>query len=408
MSETTLSRLLRNIPFIIFCGCMVAMLSFGPRSVLGLFLAPMTEARGWNREVFALAIAIQNLLWGAGQPFAGMIADKYGTARVLAAGAVIYAIGLIGMAFAASAPFLHLSAGILLGIGMSAASFSLVLASFGRTVSVEKRSIAFGVGTAAGSLGQFLFSFIGQGLIEGVGWRNALIAMAGLIMLIPVFSVALRGKSEAAAQSAVADDLSLGAALAEAFGHRSFNLLIAGFFVCGFHVAFITTHMPPYLSDLGIAAKWGAASIAIIGLFNVVGSLASGVIGGRYSKVWFLSLIYLARGVAITVFVLVPASPTTVVIFSAVMGLLWLSTVPPTSGLVAVMFGPRYMATLFGIVFFSHQVGAFIGVWLGGRVYDTTGSYDIVWWLGVALSVFAALIHLPIQERPVARLKDAF
>jgi len=407
MSATVISRLMRSLPFVIFCGCMVALLSFGPRSVLGLFLAPMTEARGWERETFALAIAIQNLLWGAGQPFTGMIADRYGTARVLVAGAVIYAAGVVGMAYADTGPLLNLTAGVLIGLGMSAASFSLVLAAFGRVVSPQKRSFAFGLGTAAGSFGQFSFSFIGQGLIETFGWQHALIALSGLLLLIPLFSIPLRGKSTHHAPTSPEENQHLGAALAEAFGHRSFNLLVAGFFVCGFHVAFITTHMPPYLVDLGIDASWGAASIATIGLFNIFGSLASGVIGGRYSKPAFLSLIYLARGIAITIFILVPVSPLTVMVFSAAMGVLWLSTVPPTSGLVAVMFGPRYMGTLFGVVFFSHQVGAFIGVWLGGRLYDTMGSYDVVWWLGVALSVFAALIHWPIEERPVARLRDA-
>ena len=406
MSETVTSRLLKNLPFIIFCGCMISMLSFGPRNVVGLFLTPMTELRGWDREVFALAIAIQNLVWGASQPFVGMIADKYGVARVLAGGAVLYAVGLVGMAYAETALTLHLFAGVIFGLGMSAASFTLVMAAFGRKVSAEKRSIAFGIATSAGSFGQLLFSFLGQGVIASAGWQAALIVMAGLVLLIVPLSIALQGRSESG-PGALADDQALGAALAEAFGHRSFILLVSGFFVCGFHVAFVATHLPAFLVDNDIDASWGAAALAIIGLFNIVGALGAGYIGARFSKVYLLSFIYLARAALFAAFVLLPVTPVSVVVFSAILGLLWLSTVPTTSALVALMFGPRYMATLFGIVFFSHQVGAFIGVWLGGRLYDTTGSYDVVWWLGVALSIFAAIIHWPIEERPVARLESA-
>ncbi|PLX36280.1 MAG: MFS transporter [Hyphomicrobiales bacterium] len=395
----------RSLPFIIASGCLIAVLSFGPRSIMGLFLAPITEDRGWTREIFGLSIAIQNLLWGIGQPFAGMIADRYGTARVLAVGGVIYALGLFMMAWAPEPVFLHLSAGILVGIGLSAASFSIVLAAFGRAVSDAKRSLAFGVGTAAGSLGQFVFGFLGQGLIDHFGWSMALIIMGVMMLAIVVLAIPLQGRSEVGAQADAVVESSLGATLAEAFGHKSYVLLVLGFFVCGFHVAFIAVHLPPYLTDKGIDATWGASAIAIIGLFNVAGSLISGVIGGRYSKAYFLSLIYFGRGIAITIFILMPITPVTVVVFAAVMGFLWLSTVPPTSGLVAAMFGPRYMATLFGIVFFSHQIGAFLGVWLGGRLYDTTGTYDVVWWLGVALSVFAALVHLPIKDTPAPSLQ---
>ena len=403
--STAATAVWKSLPVILVCGCAIALLSFGPRSIMGLFLAPMTEARGWTREVFGLAIAIQNLLWGIGQPFAGMIADRYGTARVLAAGAVIYAAGLFIMAWAPTPIWLHLSAGLMIGLGLSAASFSIVLAAFGRAVSDAKRSIAFGLGTAAGSLGQFVFGFLGQGLIDGFGWAMALVLMGVMMLAIVAFSLPLQGRSSVRDQAATVTETSLGATLAGAFTHRSYILLVAGFFVCGFHVAFISVHLPPYLTDMGVDATWGATAIAIIGLFNIAGALASGVIAGRFSKAGFLAFIYFARAIAITIFILVPVSPVSVVIFAAVIGLLWLSTVPPTSGLVVAMFGPRYMATLFGIVFFSHQIGAFLGVWLGGRLYDTTGTYTVVWWLGVALSVFAALVHLPIKDERVLGLE---
>jgi len=392
-----------NIPLVIACGCLIALISFGPRSAMGLFFQPMTEARDWNRELFALALAIQNLMWGLGQPVAGIMADRFGTWKTMTLGALIYAAGLFLMVDAQSAVALHLSAGVLVGLGVAFSSFSLVLASFGRVVSAEQRSIAFGIGTASGSLGQFLFAPLGGTLIADIGWQQTLIIFAGLMMLVPLLAVALRGKSEASTDPAVANQ-SLKQALAEAFGTRGFVLLTFGFFVCGFHVAFITVHLPPYIADLGLDPSWGAVAIALIGLFNVAGSLISGYIGGRYSKPIFLSLIYIGRAIAIFLFIMVPATPASVLIFSAVMGLLWLSTVPPTSGLVAVMFGPRYMATLFGFIFFSHQIGAFLGVWLGGKLYDETGSYDLIWWVGIALGLFAAVVHWPIEEKPVARL----
>ncbi|GGB51816.1 MFS transporter [Roseibium aquae] len=392
-----------NIPLVIACGCLIALISFGPRSAMGLFFQPMTEARDWNRELFALALAIQNLMWGFGQPIAGMMADRYGTWKTMVLGTVMYAAGLVLMVDAESAVALHVSAGVLVGLGVAFSSFSLVLASFGRVVTPEQRSIAFGIGTASGSLGQFLFAPLGGTLIAEIGWQQTLIVFAGLMMLVPLLAIALRGKSQASTDPAVADQ-SLMSAVAEAFGTRGFVLLTFGFFVCGFHVAFITVHLPPYIADLGLDPSWGAVAIALIGLFNIAGSLMSGYIGGRYSKPVFLSLIYIGRAIAIFVFIMVPPSPASVLVFSAVMGLLWLSTVPPTSGLVAVMFGPRYMATLFGFVFFSHQVGAFLGVWLGGKLYDETGSYDLIWWVGIALGLFAAVVHWPIQEKPVARL----
>ncbi|WP_299480210.1 MFS transporter [uncultured Roseibium sp.] len=404
-AASTPARTGPNIPLIIVCGCLIALISFGPRAAMGLFFQPMTEARDWSRELFALAIAIQNLVWGIGQPFAGMMADRYGTWKTMSLGSVLYAAGLLLMVDAQSAVALHISAGVLIGLGIAFSSFSLVLAAFGRSVSAQQRSLAFGIGTASGSLGQFLFAPLGGALIANIGWQQTLIIFAGIVAIVPLLAVALRGKpSQPSAGTAQENDQKLPDAIAEAFGTRGFILLAIGFFVCGFHVAFITIHLPPYIVDLGMDLSWGAWAIALIGLFNIVGSLASGYGGGRYSKPILLSLIYLGRSAAILAFIILPISPATVLVFSAVMGLLWLSTIPLTSGLVAVMFGPRYMATLFGFVFLSHQIGAFLGVWLGGRLFDQTGSYDAIWWCGIVLGILAAIIHWPIEEKPVPRL----
>lgn len=387
------------LPVVIVAGCLISLLSFGPRTIMGLFLAPMTDARGWSREIFALSIAIQNIVWGFGQPIAGAIADRYGSARVLAVGGLVYAGGLALMAWAPDPLWLNVSAGLMIGIGMAAGSFTIVLAAFGQRVPAEKRSIVFGIGTAAGSMGQFIFAPFGQALIQGFGWAEALLILAAVTLAIPVLSLALVGKPGAAGQAI--REQTFGQALSEAVSHRSYLLLTAGFFVCGFHIAFITAHLPAFIVDRGLDPRIGAWSLALVGLCNVIGSLGSGYISQHYSKPIFLALIYFLRAVAIAIFVLTPVTPLSVLAFAATIGLLWLSTVPPTSGLVTIMFGPKYMGTLMGIVFFSHQIGAFLGVWLGGRLYDETGSYDVVWWLGVALGIFAAIVHLPIQERPV-------
>lgn len=404
MTATNLGRW-RTPGLALLAGCLISMLTFGPRSAMGFFLTPMTVEHGWNREVFALAIAIQNLLWGAFQPIAGGFADKFGTGRVLVAGGVFYALGLALMAWAPTPAWLHLSAGVLIGVALAAGSFSIVIAAFGRVMPPERRAWAIGLGTAAGSLGQFLFAPLSLVLIDTTGWRVALVAMAAVMLLVPFLAVALAGRPPASVL--VEPPQGFRKAIGEAFGHGSYQLLFAGFFVCGFHLAFVTVHLPPYLADKGVDASWGAISIAVIGLCNIVGSYASGMLSGRYPKRIILSLIYLARAVAIALFVTLPISPVTIVLFSATLGLLWLSTVPPTSSLVAVMFGTRYLGMLYGFVFFSHQVGSFLGVWLGGRLYDTTGSYDIIWWLSVALGIFAALVHWPIKEAAVARLRLA-
>lgn len=383
---------------VIVCGCLISLISFGPRSILGLFLVPITETQGWSREVFALSLAIQNIMWGLGQPVAGAIADRYGSGRVLVTGGLLYAGGLMLMAWAPSPAWLHVSAGIMVGLGLAAASFSIVLAAFGRRVPAEKRPLVFGIGTAAGSMGQFLFAPLGRAFIANYGWEQALVLLGIIMLMIPLLAFALRGRSDQSVAVDYIEGQTLKQALRQAFSHRSYVLLVIGFFVCGFHLAFITAHLPAYLDDLGMDPRLGAWSLALIGLFNVAGALAAGVISGRYSKPIFLALIYIARAVLITGFIFIPQTPVTVLIFSAGIGLLWLSTVPPTSALVAIMFGPKYMATLMGIVFLNHQIGAFLGVWLGGRLYDATGSYDVVWYLGIVLGIFAAIVHWPIRE----------
>jgi MFS family permease len=409
MAATSLpSRPALSLPWlVIICGCAIAALNFGPRSAMGFFQLPMLADRGWDRTTFGLAMAIQNLLWGLGQPVFGAIADRYGTWRVLALSAVIYAAGLVLMATAHSAEMLNLGAGVLVGLGVAGGSFGIILSSFARNVSAEKRSFVFGLGTAAGSAGMFLFAPISQGLIEAYGWMNALVYLAVAMLVIPILAVPLAGNAKSGAVSRAVAEQSMREALREAFGHRSFLLLTAGFFVCGFQLAFITVHFPAYLGDIGIEPRYAVISLALIGFFNIIGSLASGYIGQHYSKRIFLALIYLARAAAVTVFILLPPSPASVIAFAVVTGLLWLATVAPTNGLVALMFGTRHLGMLGGVVFLSHQIGSFLGVWLGGYLRDAFGSYDGVWWVSVALAVFAAIVHWPITEKPVPRLELA-
>jgi predicted MFS family arabinose efflux permease len=388
---------------VIIAGCLISMIGFGIRSVFGLFLDPMTVAQGWSRETFALAMAIQNLLWGLGLPLAGAIADRFGPVRVIALGAVVYALGVWGMAQADTPFLLHMTGGILTGLGVAFTAFSIALAAMVRVVGPDRRSFALGLGTAAGSLGQVVFSPLSQAFIADFGWHAALIILAlTALTLIPLAFVLPKQTGGGGVQ---AKEQSLREALREATGHRGYMLLTAGFFVCGFHVAFITVHFPAYVKDIGLDPSVGAYAIALVGLFNIVGSILSGAAGQRWSKKGSLSFIYFARALLITALVLAPVSATTIYLFSAAMGLLWLSTVPLTTGIVVQVFGVRYMATLFGIVFFSHQVGSFLGVWLGGWIYDATGSYDAMWWAGVALGLTAGFIHLPIDERPLPRLQ---
>ena len=389
--------------FAVSCACIIALLAFGPRSAMGFFQLPILQDTGWDRATFGMAMALQNLCWGLAQPLFGLIADKYGTWRVLAVGAALYIAGLVVMALAPTPAWLHIGGGVLIGLGVAACSFGVILASIARLVIPEKRSFAFGLGTAAGSAGMFVFAPVSQGLIDKLGWSDSLIAIAVVMLLIPLLAIPLRGNSSTSSVAAAEFDQTAREALQEAFVSKGYLLLTSGFFVCGFQVAFITAHFPAYISDLGIASRWAVVAISLIGFFNIIGSLASGVAGQRYSKPMLLSWIYISRSIVFTAFMLIPPSPTTVVVFSIIIGILWLSTVAPTTALVAVMFGTRYLGLLGGIVFFSHQLGSFLGVWMGGVLHDATGSYDVLWWLGVALGIFAAIVHWPIREEPVQR-----
>ncbi len=392
----------RTPAVIIVCGCLIALLGFGPRSAFGFFLLPMSEANGWGRDVFALAFAIQNLLWGVGQPVAGALADRYGTTRVLAAGGLLYAAGLVLMMVSTTPAALHLTAGVMIGFGLSGCSFNIVLAAFGKLIPERWRMLAIGAGTASGSFGQFVFTPFGVALIDGTGWQNALLTFGVMMLLILPLALAVATPPASSPRDAVPAQ-SLSRALAEAFGHRSYVLLVLGFFTCGFQLAFITAHLPAYLVDRGLSAQVGGWTLAIIGLFNIIGSIGAGWLSNHMPRRIILALNYFFRAAAIAVFVLTPPSPLAALAFGAVMGLLWLSTVPPTSALVALMFGTRWLGTLFGFAFFSHQVGGFLGVWLGGLLFERTGSYDVVWWLAVLFGLLSALINLPIVEKPVAR-----
>jgi MFS family permease len=393
----------QSIPLIIVCGCLVSMLGFGPRSTLGFFLTPMSNANGWGRDVFALAIAIQMLIWGAAQPFVGAIADRFGPVLVLCVGALLYAVGFAWMTFASTPGTMYLSAGVLIGFGLAGSSFTVVIGAFGKLLPPEWRTFSFGVGTAAGSFGQFLFSPLAIALNSAFDWHITLLIFAGVVLLILPLSLALAlpRNEETAAQRAAQQ--SVGAAFREALGHPSYIYLILGFFSCGFQVFFITMHLPAYLVDRGLSAELGALTIGIVGLFNIVGSISAGYLSNIVPKRYLLSAIYFLRAVAVAIFIAVPATAPTTIVFGAVMGLLWLSTVPPTNALVALMFGTRWLTMLAGFAFFSHQVGGFLGVWLGGLLYERTGSYDAIWWLFILLGILSALINLPIKEVPVER-----
>jgi MFS family permease len=390
------------VPMVVLvAGCLVAIVNFGVRSTFGQFTLPISEAHGWPRETYSLAIAIQNLLWGIATPIAGMLADRYGSARVLIAGAVIYALGIVGMTYADLPIIFHLTAGLLVGVGVALSSFGIVMAALGRIVPPEKRSWAFGLATASGSLGQFIFSPLVGAMIAAYGWQSALLALAASSLLIIPFALPLMVQNTSSSKAVKGEtELSMTEAISKAFGHGSYLLLVAGFFVCGFQLAFVTVHLPPYLAEHGLSKEFAGIAMSLIGLFNVVGSYTAGIIGGRERKRFPLSAIYILRSIAIVAFIMLPITQTSTLIFTAVLGFLWLSTIPFTMGLVIVMFGTRYMATLYGFVFLSHQVGSFLGVWLGGKLYDVYGSYDPVWWMSVGLGVFAALVNLPIKEKP--------
>lgn len=380
---------------LVIAGCLIAAVTNGIRTTFGLFTLPMTADLGLSREAWGMAMAIQNLVWGATQPFAGAIADKYGTARVIVFGLVLYAAGVALMVVSPTALLLDLTAGILCGVGIATSSFSIVMVAFGRNVPQEKRSLIFGVATAASSFGQFAFAPIGQGFISAFEWEKALVYLAVFLIAVIPLAYALRGKTENPTGHA---DLRFMEALSRAWGYGSYRLLVIGFFVCGFHLAFINVHMPAYLVQCGLTPEVGSWSIAIIGLFNIAGSLSAGYFGGKLPKQLLLASIYFSRAVAIALFMIFPVTELSAYLFAAAMGFLWLSTVPLTAGLVALFFGARYMGMLYGVAFFSHQVGSFVGVWLGGYAFDVTGSYALVWYLGILLGLASAAIHLPIKE----------
>jgi predicted MFS family arabinose efflux permease len=391
----------RAITLLLVCASLIVALSFGIRHTFGMFMQPMSQDLHWGRGVFSLAIALQNLVWGVAQPFSGWLADRFGAGRVLFAGSLFYMLGLVLMANSSDPASLNLSAGLLIGLGMSGTTFSVVYGAVGRAVAPARRAHALALVGAAGSLGQFMLVPLGHQMIESFGWFQSLLTMAlASAFIVPLaFGAAERGRetsSDSHGQSTIE-------ALREAFAQRSFWLLAMGFFVCGFQVVFIGSHLPSYVLDKGLNANVGMMALALIGLFNIFGTYSLGVLGGRMSKKYLLSGVYLARSAVISVFVLLPVSPVSVSVFAAAMGLLWIGTVPLTNGLVAQIFGVRYLAMLSGFVFFSHQVGSFLGAWLGGVLFDRTGSYTIAWLICIALGVVAALLHLPVDERPLLR-----
>ena len=389
-------------PLFVLCGAVaILVIANGSRQSFGLFVGPVSTDLGWGRAEFSLALAVQNIVMGLAAPLVAAIADKWGPIRVMAASAAFYAFGVYMISISGTPEMMTVNAGLLVGIGASGIGFTLPLALVGRVAQDHQRSLWLGIVTAGGSVGQFVFAPVSQGLISGLGWSDAIVVISVVIAFTVPLSLALRpGAAETLASQA---PQSLGAALGEAGGHRGYWLLVTGFFVCGFQVQFVGTHLPGFITDSGQAAWLAAWALALIGGFNLVGTLAAGWLGGLYRKKYLLSLLYLLRAALFLAFLQVPLSETSVLVFAAVMGLLWLSTVPLTSGIVAQIFGPRYMATLFSIVFLSHQLGSFCGVWLGGVFYDRTGSYDAAWWLAIALGVAAALIHWPIDDRPVER-----
>lgn len=387
---------------VLACGALIVTLSMGIRHGFGLWLQPITQAQGWDRETFSFAIAVQNLAWGFFGIFAGMLADRFGAFRVLVGGAVLYAAGLLGMGAATSPLVFALAAGVLIGAAQAGTTYAVIYGVIGRQVDPTKRSWAMGVAAAAGSFGQFLMLPVDGWLIASLGWKEALFALSAAVLLIMPLAWGLR---EPGFSGGVAPrrDQSVAHALGEALRYPSFLLLTAGYFVCGFQVVFIGVHMPSYLRDHGFTPQVATTSLALIGLFNVFGSYIAGSLGQKFARRKILATIYFSRSIAITLFLLAPLTPWSVYLFSAVIGLLWLSTVPPTNATVAQIFGVAHLSMLGGFVFFSHQIGSFMGVWLGGYLYDRTGSYDVVWYISIALGIFAALVNLPVRETPIVR-----
>lgn len=393
-----------SVQQVLLCGALVVTLSMGIRHGFGFWLQPIITERGWTRETFSFAMAVQNLAWGAAGPIAGMLADRFGAWKVLIAGGLSYALGLLLMAVSSHPLAFTLSAGVLIGIAQSGSTYAVIYGVLGRTVSDEKRSWAFGVAAAAGSFGQFFMIPAETWLIAHLGWQGALFLLAGTALLIVPLALGIRERRTGAA---AAGHQSIGHALREAFGYRSFQLLMLGYFVCGFQVVFIGVHLPSYLRDHGLGLGVSTGALMLIGLFNIFGTFAAGMLGQRLPKRYLLSAIYGLRSIAIVAFISLPLTPASVYVFAAVIGFLWLSTVPPTNAVVAQIFGAQHLSMLGGFVFLSHQIGSFLGVWLGGRLYDATGSYDVVWWLAVALGLMALLANLPVRETPIARSLQA-
>ena len=391
---------------VLICGAAIVTLSMGIRHGFGLWLQPITQAQGWTRETFAFAIAIQNLSWGVFGIFAGMVADRYGAFRVIAGGAVLYALGLAGMALSPTGLAFTLTAGVLIGAAQAGTTYAVIYGVIGRNVPADKRSWAMGVAAAAGSFGQFLMVPTEGYLISSLGWQQALLVLAGAVLLIMPLAIGLRERSFGAGLAPPREQ-TISQALREAFKYPSFQMLMAGYFVCGFQVVFIGVHMPSYLRDKGLTPQVASYSLALIGLFNVFGTYIAGSLGQKMAKKNILSAIYFSRAVVIFAFIAAPLTPLSVYVFSAVMGLLWLSTVPPTNAMVAQIFGIQHLSMLGGFIFFSHQIGSFMGVWLGGYLYDRTGSYDIVWYIAIGLGVLAGLINLPIREGAIVRRSAA-
>ncbi len=387
---------------VLACGAAIVTLSMGTRHGFGLWLLPITQEMGWTRQSFALAIAIQNLSWGVIGIFAGMAADRFGAFRVLLGGAALYALGLAGMALSPTPMLFALTAGVLIGAAQAGTTYAVIYGVLGRQIAPEKRSWAMGVAAAAGSFGQFLMVPVEGWLIAGLGWQQALLVLSMAVLLIVPLAFGLR-EPGFKGSAPVKREQTIAQALGEAFRYPSFNLLMAGYFVCGFQVVFIGVHMPSYLKDHGLSPQVASYALALIGLFNVFGTYIAGTLGQRMPKRHILAFIYFARAVAISIFLLVPLSPLSVYVFSAAMGALWLSTVPPTNATIAQIFGVQHLSMLGGFVFFSHQIGSFLGVWLGGYLYDATGSYDIVWYIAIGLGIFAGLVNLPVKESPIAR-----
>lgn len=406
----TTSSSWRTPMVILLAGSLCALIAFGLRASLGLFLKPMSMDLGWGRETFAVALAIQNLMWGAFQPFATAAAEKWGTARIVALGGILYASGLYLMSVSVDPLAFQLTAGLMVGMAQSGCALAVVLGAVGRSMPENRRSWGLGIVTAAGAAGQFTVVPLGQVFLGFFGWSTSYTLLALIAVIILVCAIPLQGKVDTHVKNKSGEGesaSSLKAALGEAMKHRGYWLLTLGFFVCGFHVAFIAVHLPAYLTDLGMPSETGAWSLSLIGLFNVLGAYVAGTLGDRYRKKHMLSYLYFSRSIVILIFVMMPVSTISVVLFSVAMGVLWLSTVPLTSGLVAQIFGIRYMGTLFAIVFLNHQIGSFLGIWLGGYLFDAYGTYMPVWWAGVALGVMAAVLHWPIQDETVMRVQPA-